>query len=330
MRRCGDVRQNVIFWEVRMRKKAGFTLVELLVVIGIIAVLISILLPAMSRARGQANSLWCLSNLRQMGMAINMYAGANKGSLPIYYWNGDGDPTHTGATDWGWLILPYFKSGAGGTYLGTDAGKLWAIFKDKDTISGALNASWYDSEKVQTYGVLTALFRFAPGPLLPDQTYIGSIAQPGSQDDGKKPFKLSQIHRASEIVMIMDAVQIGNQGVPYSADADLWSIQGLSTSYCQNWATLQQCVTNWPLGPDAGLNKDYGTYAQMEADHGPNGATGVDIRFRHMRNTQGNALFADGHAGTFRWNRPGFGGSELQFKNFILDDYRTQDLKFMH
>ena len=315
-----------------MRKRNGFTLVELLVVIAIIALLIAILLPALGRARGQANSLWCLSNLRQMGVAITMYAQFNKDSLPLYYWNGDGDPTGKGATDWGWLILPYLKAGSGSTYADNqDPGAMWAMYKDKDTVSGSNSATWYNSEKVQTYGVLSSLFRFAPGPLLPDQTYIKGFAQPGPQDDGKKPFKISQIKRASDIIMIMDAVQIGNEegANTWAADADVWLIQGNSTSYCQNWATLQQAQTRWPNGPDAGMNRDYATYLAMENDTGPNGATGVDIRFRHINNTQGNALFADGHAEGFRWKRPGFGGSDLQFKNFILDNYRTQEMVFI-
>lgn len=68
----------------RPSKALGFTLVELLVVIGIIAVLISVLLPALQKARAQAQLASCLSNIRQINLMVNMYANENKGILPRY------------------------------------------------------------------------------------------------------------------------------------------------------------------------------------------------------------------------------------------------------
>ena len=84
-----------------MRRRA-FTLVELLVVIGIIAILIAILMPALSRARDQATRLQCMSNLRNIMQGITMYVSENKTHLPYCNW-GDMPSGHQG---WLYKVVP--------------------------------------------------------------------------------------------------------------------------------------------------------------------------------------------------------------------------------
>lgn len=70
------------------RSGKGFTLVELLVVIGIIAILISLLLPTLGRAREAARRTQCLSNLRSLGQTLGLYSLAHNGFVPLGYING--------------------------------------------------------------------------------------------------------------------------------------------------------------------------------------------------------------------------------------------------
>lgn len=81
--------------------RTAFTLIELLVVVAIIVVLISILLPSLGQAREQAKTTSCLSNLRQIGIAINIYSAENDGFMVPADLDTDGD----GAGNYNWVSL---------------------------------------------------------------------------------------------------------------------------------------------------------------------------------------------------------------------------------
>jgi prepilin-type processing-associated H-X9-DG protein len=67
----------------RQKRGGAFTVIELLVVIGIVAALFGVLVPALSSARASARKIGCLTNLRQIGLAIHSYADDNHGNIPF-------------------------------------------------------------------------------------------------------------------------------------------------------------------------------------------------------------------------------------------------------
>lgn len=90
-------------------KDWAFTLIELLVVIAIIAILAAIIFPVFSRARESANQTACMSNMRQIGMAVNMYSSDNDEGMPIT-WNWDSRGWCGKDASWKQLIKAYQKA----------------------------------------------------------------------------------------------------------------------------------------------------------------------------------------------------------------------------
>jgi prepilin-type N-terminal cleavage/methylation domain-containing protein/prepilin-type processing-associated H-X9-DG protein len=100
-----------------MSKHKAFTLIELLVVIAIIAILAAILFPVFAQAREKARQTSCLSNMKQLGLALQMFAQDHDEYLPKAWFNDEPDtscPQCWGYKDpmWGWdyVLLPYVKN----------------------------------------------------------------------------------------------------------------------------------------------------------------------------------------------------------------------------
>ena len=144
----------------------AFTLVELLVVIGIIALLIAILLPSLNRAMAKAREVNCLSNARQLAMAVMMYCDEFKGTFPP---SADySAPTAEPSRVWTIKVLPYVKNPAVYVCPGVTDGQFprdWAE-RGVGTI-GYTTATAYDPLDVEGFSTMTRLSMIKSSSLTP-------------------------------------------------------------------------------------------------------------------------------------------------------------------
>ena len=181
----------------RQLQKA-FTLVELLVVIGIIAVLIAILLPALQRARESAYTVTCLSNLRQVYIYAQVYAAENRAVVPLGFMWGYVTPTTTQMNWWSDYLLPPFSNGHDFDPL--FIGKLKC---PKNGLTGSTTSPYY------------AMIGQAINPTTLPQFKTYPYGQTNATYPGPYPFnglRLSQVTASSDYIMFVDSAWQNTSG----------------------------------------------------------------------------------------------------------------------
>ena len=242
-----------------MRHRNAFTLVELLVVIGIIAVLIAVLMPALNRARMSANLVKCQSNFRQIYSAVVVYVNENGGLLPR-------------SSEVG---------GPSGTFAGTfvELSRLLGT-KVEDETADPL-APVFVCVEANTDGTLV----WAPNMLRTVQFHPRGF--PGYDQLIQLPKeypqrKLSSIKASAEKVAFYEGAQIPVWNMcpePESIFLDGWR---------WNWGHMYADppadgnTTRWEQAIESGLNRDDGWWV-------------CSMRFRHAKNTLTPVAFFDGH-----------------------------------
>ncbi|HMO27290.1 MAG TPA: prepilin-type N-terminal cleavage/methylation domain-containing protein, partial [Tepidisphaeraceae bacterium] len=293
------------------RRRRGFTLVELLVVIGIIALLLSILLPTLGRAREAANTVKCLANLRSIGQAMMIYTTENKGAIPG---SANTSSRHFYNATWTLVLNNSNAIPAGSpievfdfiTPIARSMGITFSQIDNPSALARFLEQSESEYFKCPSArGILASSFPAGVGPdteIVSYNTAMGFLLTPGSPAPGKTSYSRVSTGTgwwAQPASYFPNINRIGNPTEKiFAADGAKYTYQGGAPQYNINTATTGQ----------QGKYTDFGAWTTMTGsyDQWSAGFDGRVSSFRHGKRTPRspagsmlmNAVFFDGHAAT--------------------------------
>jgi prepilin-type N-terminal cleavage/methylation domain-containing protein/prepilin-type processing-associated H-X9-DG protein len=272
----------------RHRKAAGFTLIELLVVIAIIAILAAILFPVFAQARAKARQTACLSNIKQLNLAIQMYIQDYDENFPYWNWNRQaegGSIPSPGRNHfenlWFNAIYPYVKNA-----------QIYACPSDAGDLT-PVNSSitWWTTADPVASGVLPELANQKMSYGISEPLHFGELLCDANQPEtcGGSPTPLAGLEKPAQTMVLADSV---------------WPTSGSSYSGNGEWLTFPN--PNDPNDPRhkciirrvAYANQNDGTWANDPCD----GADPAwDSGSRHSAGAE--IGYADGHVGFLRNSR---------------------------
>lgn len=253
----------------RRVSRSGFTLVELLVVIGIIAVLVALLLPALNKARAATQTVACLSNQRQIGIALAMYCTDNKGYLPF---------GNNGTDNWMVVIT---------AYLNGDGDKPADISQGDYTNPVFVCPSAQIPAGAQHYSCHPVM--------MPPASHSFST---GTTLNFARAYRMDIAKRAYELLLVTDGNQV--EELNGNALSMLLSLDRRATgAYIRRQNQWYYDPGNSSNGNPISNADPSNTYVN-NADVGRTSSAGM-VRYRHgTDDSQTNVLYLDGHAETAR------------------------------